>query len=282
MKKLLAYPYLFSLTVSFLIVGGIWKSGYINSENNSTQSPAAEFLSESFPQLETIDPHESTPPAEEQGETSINTMETESEIETPQFFTADRSYFDDALFIGDSRTVGLHEYGDLGNAIVLADSGMNVYKIFKQSFPLNSVEKMTLEEILSQKNFGKIYIMLGINELGYSFEQTVNAYKNMVTTIRTLQPDALIFLQANLHITEKKSNSSPIYNNDNINRFNSEIKRMTNARNYFYLDANELFDDENGNLSVEYTVDESHVLGKYYADWVDWILQHAVTQTNEL
>ena len=192
------------------------------------------------------------------------------------FFVADRTYFDHALFIGDSRTVGLYEYGDLGNAIALADSGMSVYKVFKQKFELPSGEKQTLEELLSEEQFEKIYIMLGINELGYSFEPTVVKYEKMVERIEELQPDAIIFLQANLHITKSKSGKSEIYNNKNIDLFNREVEKLADNKKRFFLDANELFDDEEGNLSVEYTVDEAHVLGKYYVDWVDWILNYAV------
>lgn len=301
MKKKIPYPFLTYLAVSFLIIGSAWKLGYINLEKNLPSPPLEEAESEhNIPPEVSVTPDseqnmppeagvtpDSEPAAEELSEAETSTAESsdteiaeESDVIISSFFTADRSYFDDALFIGDSRTVGLYEYGDLGNAVVLADSGMSVYKIFKQSFSLDSGEKLTLEELLTQKTFGKIYIMLGINELGYNFDQTVRIYKEMLATIEAAQPDALIFLQANLHITEKKSGTSSIYNNANINRFNSEIEKMTDSKKRFYLDANELFDDENGNLSTEYTVDESHVLGKYYTDWVDWILQYAVTLNN--
>lgn len=292
MKKLKTYPYLVLLAGSFLIAAIAWKLGFINLKEEAVSVPFEEALSDSNSPAETAATDISEPPvpdapAEEFIESPEKpTAPTEEFPEmpptkSPTFFVADRSYFDDSLFIGDSRTVGLYEYGDLGNATVLADSGMSVYKIFKKPFKLASGEEKTLDEILSEKQFGKIYIMLGINELGYSFEQTVSVYKDMVETIETRQPDALIFLQANLHITGKKSAASPIYNNDNINRFNSEIQKMTDSMHRFYLDANVLFDDENGNLSTEYTVDESHVLGKYYADWVDWILTYAVTYNNE-
>ena len=76
-------------------------------------------------------------------------------------------------------------------------------------------------------------------------------------------------------MTAKKSETSPVYTNENIDRFNQAVEQMTDGRNRFYLDVNELFDDENGNLSETYTMDNAHVLGKYYADWVAWILQHA-------
>lgn len=193
----------------------------------------------------------------------------------PTVFQADTSYFDDALFIGDSRTVGLSEYGDLGNAEVVADSGMNVHEIFDKRFVTRSGEKKSLEEILSEGQFGKIYLMLGINELGYDFDYTVAKYGKLVETLREAQPDALIFLQANLHVTARKSASSDIYNNENIDRFNQAVRQMADNRKLFYLDVNELFDDEKGNLSEAFTADSAHVLGKYYADWVEWILAHA-------
>ena len=67
---------------------------------------------------------------------STNTIQTPAKKEAPTepdlipLPNAQRSYFDDALFIGDSRTVGLYEYGDLSHALVIADSGMNIYKLF--------------------------------------------------------------------------------------------------------------------------------------------------------
>lgn len=281
MKKFLNYPYLSILAVSFLMAGCAWKLGYIDLNTTAAfLETAPEDVFEETPSDLSEDAVSDSSSDEETVAEDVPEDQELTTPETPVFFEADRTYFDDALFIGDSRTVGLYEYGDLGSAIALADTGMSVYKVFKQTFTLNTGERLTLEEILTQKQFGKIYIMLGINELGYDFDQTVRRYADMVTTVESFQPDSLIFLQANLHITEKKSSSSPIYNNENINRFNLEVEKMTDSQKRFYLDINELFDDENGNLSVEYTVDESHVLGKYYADWVEWLLKHAITTAN--
>lgn len=214
-------------------------------------------------------------------ESSVNIAAGDSgmvlEEEAPlEFYHADVSYFDDAFFIGDSRTVGLYEYGGLGNAEVFANSGMNIYKVFHEEFELRSGEKVTLEEALQTRQFGKIYIMLGINELGYDFEQTVERYEQAIAAIRKLQPDALIFIQANLHITKVKAEESELFNNVNIDRFNKAVSELADGKKVFYLDVNPLFDDENGCLSEEFTTDHAHILGKYYVDWVDFILQNAV------
>lgn len=189
---------------------------------------------------------------------------------------ADVSYFDDALFIGDSRTVGLSEYGGLGNAEVVADTGMSVYKVFNKRFTLRSGEKKKLEELLTERQFGKIYIMLGVNELGYHFEPTVEKYTEMLARIEELQPDAILYLKANLHLGGKKSRSSDVYNNENINRINQAISALADGENRFYLDVNVLYDDEDGNLSDEYTADDAHIYAKYYPQWVEWLLANAV------
>lgn len=297
MKKTIKYPYLCMLTISFLIVGAALKFGWIDLSKDTdmfsqqhTAHNDVDAPEESEPvSLETAENSSKPDPADPVSSDHISPEKPpvpeppkepappSKQPKVPVFYEADRSYFDDALFIGDSRTVGLYEYGDLGNAAVLADSGMSVYKIFQQSFRLSSGETVTLDSLLSEKQFSKIYIMLGINELGYSFDSTVKRYRDMVETVHTAQPDALIFLQANLHIAEQKSGSSDIYNNANINRFNEEVQALAKEKSYIYLDVNEIFDDENGNLADEYTTDQSHVLGKYYADWVTWLLQHAVT-----
>jgi hypothetical protein len=194
----------------------------------------------------------------------------------PEIFHADVSYFDDALFIGDSRTVGLYEYGGLGNAEVFAHSGMSIYKVFKEEFELRSGEKTTLNQVLETKQFSKIYIMLGINELGYDFEQTIGRFAEAIELIRQMQPQALVFIQANLHITNKKSEESDLFNNINIDKFNQAVSQLADGKQIFYMDVNPLYDDENGGLSEEYTSDHAHILGKYYVDWVDFILQNAV------
>jgi hypothetical protein len=201
----------------------------------------------------------------------------EPEEEEPQMvmYQADRSWFDDALFIGDSRTVGLHDYGDLGNARMVAETGMSVYKIWEKEFEMPDGEKKTLEELLSEEQFGKIYLMLGINELGYSFETTAERYKELVEKIQEMQPEALIFLESNLHIGKEKSESSDVYNNTDIDQTNQMIASLADGKQRFYLDVNELFDDGEGNLDESYTADQVHIKAVYYKDWVDWILQHA-------
>ena len=115
--------------------------------------------------------------------------------------------------------------------------------------------------------------MLGINELGYDRQASIRKYGELVNRIQELQPEGYLVLEANLHMTEEKSEGDAIFNNENINEMNDAIHQLAEEKNLGWLDINELFDDENGNLNADLSADGAHVLGKYYADWSDWILQ---------
>ena len=190
--------------------------------------------------------------------------------------TVGKEYFDDALFIGDSRTVGISEYGDLNNAIFFANTGMSVYNVFEKNVSVPQVGKLKLEQLLTYKKFGKIYIMLGINELGYNQEKTLKKYKDLLKFIQEKQSNAIIYIEANLHVTAERSNKDKTINNININKINNEISQLADNEKIFFIDLNEKFDDENGNLSSNYTQDNVHIYAKYYKEWSDWLSQNAV------
>ena len=177
----------------------------------------------------------------------------------------------DVLFIGDSRTVGLSEYGDLGNADVFADSAMSVFNLLDSKPKKGAGSDKTLNQLLEEKNYKAVFLMLGINELGYGNQNILKQYRTVVSYIKEKQPEAALILEANLHVTKTKSDRSPIYNNENINALNQGIKQIAAEENCPYIDVNVIFDDESGNLNETYTTDGSHVLGKYYALWTEWI-----------
>ena len=207
---------------------------------------------------------------------NIKNNEVQSNIENNKKQVVERNYFDDALFIGDSRTVGISEYGDLNNATFFANTGMSVYNVFEKSVSVPKVGKLKLEQLLKSKKFGKIYIMLGINELGYDMNKTAENYEKLIDYVKDNQSNAIIYVQANLHVTHDKSSKDKTINNANIDKFNSKIAKFADNKKIFYIDINEKFDDKNGNLTAEYTKDNVHIYAKYYKEWSKWLSQNAV------
>jgi lysophospholipase L1-like esterase len=192
------------------------------------------------------------------------------------FTSVDSSYFADALFIGDSRTVGLRDYGNIKNASWFCDVGMSSYNINSKKLSVKGVGTVSLDQLLAKKKYSKVYIMLGINEVGYGLNQTANKYAGIVKKVRAAYPDAIIYIEANLHVSKRKNDTDKYINNDRLNNLNGLMSRLANNTNTFYIDINEYFDDANGNLKSGYTSDGVHPYAKYYAAWTNWIMKHAV------
>lgn len=182
-----------------------------------------------------------------------------------------KNYFDDALFIGDSRVVGRQLCGNLDNATYFAVNGASVYNISNEYVKVNGIGNVNLNQLLLRKKFGKVYILLGINGIGYDLDKSVKKYKELIDSILAKQPNAIICIEANLHVSKVKANSNKIFSNSRINSLNSKLASLVNNKNIFYLDANKIFDDGKGNLASKYTSDGLHLYPKYYKEWTNWI-----------
>lgn len=202
--------------------------------------------------------------------------------EAYEFQTVTEDYFDDAVFIGDSRTVGLYEYAGMEErADFFAKISLTIYDVFTEKFVKDEVtgRKITVEEALSKKQYGKVYLMLGINEMGTgTTESFMKEYKAVVDRLQELQPDAVIFVQGIMRVTGEKNEKDLIFNNTNINEKNAEIAKLADNERIFYIDVNEVVCDEDGNLNEEYTIDEIHLKAKYYGIWKDFLLRHGVVK----
>lgn len=206
----------------------------------------------------------------------------EAEEEPLEFTHVDKEYFEDAVFIGDSRTQGLYEYSNLADvATFYSKTSLTVYNLFEKpkDFIREGDEKLTLEQALSRHQFKKVYLMIGINEMGTGTpESFFEAYARAVYKIRELQPDAIIFVQGIMRVAGQKNASDPVFNNTNINIRNVEIETLANGKDIFYIDVNEAVCDENGNLYADWTFDQIHLKAKYYQVWENFLMEHGIVK----
>jgi hypothetical protein len=206
-------------------------------------------------------------------EIAIAETETEELPCKPGFVTVDESYFDDAVFIGDSRTEGLRDYGGLDGATFYAATGLNIFDMWDQKFCDVEDEKVTLEEALSTRQFGKLYFQIGINEMGRgTVDSFIRAYEQSIEKFEELQPNAVIYIQGIMHVTKEKSDSDEIFNNPGIEERNDRIKELADGERVFYIDMNEAVCDRDGNLRDNLTFDDLHLYASKYGIWVRFLL----------
>ncbi|MBO4845228.1 MAG: lipase [Lachnospiraceae bacterium] len=186
----------------------------------------------------------------------------------------DQSYFNDAVFLGDSRTVGLQLYSGWDNCDYLADVGMTIYDCLDRDISFGDIQHTTAREVLSTSRYGKVYIMLGINECGSNINTYFDKYTEVVDQIHRWQPDAIIVVQGIMKVGAQKSATHPSINNANITARNEKLATLANDWYIYYLDINEAVCDENGNLTDGYSFDQVHLYAKYYSLWCDYLLEH--------
>lgn len=259
-----------------------------NNQNDMVSMDAA--LSDTTLVKPTATPELSlNPPSSEASPTEAPSAET-LPAETPSgaygnpedvvYVSVEDDYFADALFIGDSRTVGLYEYGGLEEtATFYASTGLTIYKMFTAEIVEvpGQKQKLTLEEALAEKQFSKIYLMIGINEMGTGTVETfIEKYREAVEHLQELQPHAMIYLQGIMKVTAERSKQGDYIHNEGIEARNAEIAKLADNVNIYYLDVNPLICDETGGMIETYTFDGVHLKAQYTSIWKDYLKGNAV------
>ncbi len=198
------------------------------------------------------------------------------------FIQVDDSYFDDAIFIGDSRMVGLSQYCEAidSRATFYAKKSLTIFDIRDESWieiDGSKTRKQSLWEAIADKQFSKVYIMVGLNEIGTGDPNIYQAaYQEVLSRIHQIQPNAVIFITSIMHVTAEKSEEDELYNNPNIDIRNNALKALADGSTYFYLDINTVVDDETGGLNAEWTTDDVHLKGSCYEPWHQFLLQKGI------
>ena len=161
---------------------------------------------------------------------------------------ADDSYFEDAAFVGDSRTEGLQLYGNLRSGDYLYRQSMSVFHADDIDYPVEvNGQKVTLLQALRQTRYGKVYIMLGLNELGYPAKNYEAALREFLSEVIAAQPDAVIYLDLMPPVNESMTGKDWL-NNGNINIFNEINARVAAELKIALLNVAEPYTGEDGQL----------------------------------
>ncbi|MBQ8913838.1 MAG: hypothetical protein IJ054_07330 [Lachnospiraceae bacterium] len=175
---------------------------------------------------------------------------------------ADLSYFSDVCFIGDSRTEGLVLYSGLPNINGFYYKGLSVDKLSTDkviTIP-GTGGSYTCFEAVGMTKFDAYYLMFGVNELGWVYvEKFTENMSNFIDYIKSINPDAVIYVQSILPVSLSSSQKSDIYNQDRVNMYNEELLKMCQTRgDVIYLDSASAVKDANGYLPEEASSDGIH------------------------
>lgn len=204
---------------------------------------------------------------------------------------ASDSYFDRTVFIGDSVTEGLEKYVQkkrktssdfFGSAQFFAVSGYGAYEATrpisspKALHPTVDGQKMSPADFLASCAAEKVYLCLGLNDIGlYTEEDCLRYYELLLRSIREKNPNILIVIQSVTPLTlygEKK-----LLYNKKIDAYNRKLADLAQRNACAFLDISDMFKDTDGYLAYELSSDDVYRLEtEAYALWVQYLRCHCV------
>ena len=199
----------------------------------------------------------------------------------PQSEAVDNRYFDDAAFVGDSRTDGFMLYSGVGTGKNLTSNGLSIFTLSeKKAFTVEG-ETYTLLEALALEEYGKVYLSLGVNELGiYKDKSFYSSYSAAIDQIRLVQPGAVIYIQGLIPVNEAQveEHNGNKYNlsNDHLRVYNDLMRQVAEEKQVVYLDLYSEFADENGSLPEGLSRDGVHLTKEPCQRWLEYLKTHTV------
>lgn len=221
-------------------------------------------------------------PAETESETG-RTAQPESEIISSalvpeQAAAVDDSYFNDAIFIGDSRMEGFRVGSGLTKPTFLTGIGMTTENIFDTAFISTdySDENILVFQALYNTSCKKFYVLLGTNELGtYDWEEFKENYRIVLGELQKLSPSAVIYVISVPYVEEEKVTTGDYVNNENIDKMNNILVQLCEENDCYYLNVAEALSSGHS-LIPGASADGIHLNADYCRTWLDYMKTHYV------
>lgn len=203
-------------------------------------------------------------------------------------------YFNDTVFIGDSRTKGLLMFTQI-KPYDFSSVGLNVASLSTQAFirmrdENNELKSYTLFEALERENgnYKAIYVATGLNELGWPAAGYMDAFDKFIKNIREIT-DVPIYVQLIMPVTAYSSETTPYgITNEKCAIFNELLREYVAKNELFMLDPLSLFTLEDGTLSPDHAADGVHlnrascaILAEYYQTHVVNVYAYDNTRPTE-
>lgn len=273
MKKKIIYsslmPLIILITIGCFIGNNILEKNNTQENNNGQDSSA---IVSDEPQDEPQNEPQNNPNDEPQQD-EPKQEEPQNEIPNNSANNSNTQFNSSVAFIGDSRTQGFIMYNGLKDVQDYSYIGLMVdTAVTKKFVKTGNGEKITLLQDMANKNIETVYIMLGVNELGWSYPQVFKRkYGELIDEIRKIKPNCKIYVQSIIPMTKSKSETDRIFNNKNVNTFNNLIQELAKEKNVTYLDVKSALVDANGYLPEEASSDGVHVDKEYCKKWFEYL-----------
>ena len=166
-------------------------------------------------------------------------------------------------------------YSNLAGAQFFSSVGLTVTSAFTEPCVNLDGQLLTVAEALERADYGKVYIMLGLNELGWVYESVfAEDYGKIIDVICSSHPEAEIYVQSIMPVSRLKDGDGGVYTNANVVRLQKALCEMCLEKGVHYVNVAEAVQDAEGFLPDASTPDGVHLTPECCGLWADYLKTH--------
>lgn len=191
------------------------------------------------------------------------------------------AWFSDAVFVGDSLSLGWRNYvtqqrakdpGFMGQAQFLVSGSLSATNSL---WPLDSEsphvtyagEKMFVWDAIAQTGAKKVFIMFGANEPYWislnGMDKVLESFQTLISNIKSKSPNAEIYLISSTYFVSSYASTSSA-----LRSLNLRLIDLCVQNRYGFINLADLLSDGNGSLRESYCSDgKCHLTSSAYAVW---------------
>ena len=190
----------------------------------------------------------------------------------------DDSYFDDVAFVGDSRTDGFRLYSGLDRGTYFCVTGETVASATEaENWKTESGKKISLADAVAAADCGKIYLMLGVNELGWNGTEIFRSHaETLIQRLQADHPEAELVIQSLLPVTAAQDEKHTYVNNQRILAYNQVWMELAEENGCDYVNVAEAVTGEDGCLPENMSFDGVHLNREGCRAWLEYLRCHSV------
>lgn len=170
------------------------------------------------------------------------------------------SWFDDAVFLGDSVSLILEKQsertGGLGEALFLCEGSFGINNAVSGNVLLWYQGKGYLpQDVLPLTGANKLFIMVGANDIALygGIDGAMEMWDVFVDNVRETCPDILVFIESMLPVWYTVTYDG--LNNSDILVYNDRLRDFCEEKGCVYVDVADYFRDEHGGMATPYSSD---------------------------
>lgn len=186
-------------------------------------------------------------------------------------------YMNRCVFLGDSRTVAMVNYGLINDDAALAQIGISHPSFKSNTFVNNAGKEYTLKTYLASHQAPVIYIALGVNGINDpSEEHYKSTFEDLIDNVMDLSPNSNIVLMSIGPVNDNGPYKKTVQNSW-IVKYNDFLLNTAKDKHLFYLDISEILTGSDGQVKSEYNGgDGLHYSSSGCKAIFDYIVEHPV------